>query len=116
VGERGENLSVGERQLIALARAQVADPGLLILDEATSAVDPETERALSTALVRLAEGRTTVSVAHRLSTAEASDLVLVFDRGRIVERGTHHELVTAGGRYAELYEGWLGNTRTRPAT
>jgi putative ABC transport system ATP-binding protein len=112
VGERGENLSVGERQLIALARAQVADPGLLILDEATSAVDPETERALSTALVRLAEGRTTVSVAHRLSTAEHADLVLVFDRGEIVERGTHAELVGSGGRYAELYAGWLGNTRT----
>jgi ABC-type multidrug transport system fused ATPase/permease subunit len=112
VGERGENLSVGERQLIALARAQVADPGLLILDEATSAVDPETERALSTALVRLAEGRTIVSVAHRLSTAEAADLVLVFDRGEIVERGAHGELVASGGRYAELYESWLGNTRT----
>jgi ATP-binding cassette subfamily B protein len=112
VGERGENLSVGERQLIALARAQVANPGLLILDEATSAVDPETERALSTALVRLAEGRTIVSVAHRLSTAEGADLVLVFDRGEIVERGSHAELVDAGGRYAELYASWLGNTRT----
>jgi putative ABC transport system ATP-binding protein len=112
VGERGENLSVGERQLIALARAQVADPGLLILDEATSSVDPETERALSTALVRLAEGRTIVSVAHRLSTAEAADMVLVFDRGEIVERGSHDELVAAGGRYAELYASWLGNTRT----
>jgi ATP-binding cassette, subfamily B, bacterial len=112
VGERGENLSVGERQLIALARAHVANPGLLILDEATSAVDPETERALSTALVRLAEGRTIVSVAHRLSTAEAADLVLVFDRGEVVERGTHHDLVASGGRYADLYASWLGNTRT----
>lgn len=112
VGERGENLSVGERQLIALARAQVADPGLLILDEATSSVDPETERALSTALVRLAEGRTIVSVAHRLSTAEAADLVLVFDDGEIVERGSHDELVRSGGRYAELYASWLGNTRS----
>lgn len=111
VGERGENLSVGERQLVALVRAQVADPGLLILDEATSSVDPETERALSTALVRLAEGRTIVSVAHRLSTAEAADLVLVFDQGEIVERGSHDELVAAGGRYAELYASWLGNTR-----
>jgi putative ABC transport system ATP-binding protein len=112
VGERGENLSVGERQLIALARAQVADPGLLILDEATSSVDPETERALSIALVRLAEGRTIVSVAHRLSTAEAADIVLVFDRGEIVERGRHDELVAAGGRYAALYASWLGNTRS----
>ena len=111
VGERGENLSVGERQLVALVRAQLADPGLLILDEATSNVDPETERALTSALARLAEGRTTVSVAHRLSTAEAADRVLVFDDGRVVEQGTHAELVAAGGRYADLYESWLGNTR-----
>jgi len=110
-GERGENLSVGERQLVALARAQLADPGLLILDEATSAVDPETERALSDALIRLAAGRTTISVAHRLSTAEAADLVVVFDAGRIVEIGHHDELVAAGGTYAGLYASWVGNTR-----
>jgi putative ABC transport system ATP-binding protein len=112
VGERGENLSVGERQLVALARAQLADPGLLVLDEATSAVDPETDQALTTALRRLAEGRTLVSVAHRLATAEAADLVLVFDRGRLVERGAHDELVAQGGVYAGLHRAWIGNTRS----
>src|SRR5438094_847501 len=83
-----------------------AGSGLLILDEATSAVDPETERALSHALDLLSEGRTTVMIAHRLSTAEKADMVLVFDRGRIVERGTHTDLVAAGGVYASLYESW----------
>ncbi len=111
VGERGGNLSVGERQLVALARAQLGDPGLLILDEATSSVDPETEQALTEALDRLAEGRTLVSIAHRLSTAERADLVVVVDAGCIVERGTHADLVAAGGVYGHLYESWLGNTR-----
>jgi putative ABC transport system ATP-binding protein len=112
VGQRGENLSVGERQFVALARAQLAGPGLLILDEATSAVDPESERALAEALQRVSEGRTTLTIAHRLSTAEGADNVLVFDRGRIVERGSHEALIAAGGVYAGLFESWLGNTRT----
>ena len=115
VGERGTNLSVGERQLVALARAQLGDPGLLILDEATSSVDPETEQALAEALDRVSEGRTVVSIAHRLSTAERADLVVVVDAGEIVERGTHDELVRAGGTYAGLYESWLGNTRVTTA-
>ena len=113
VGERGGNLSVGERQLVALARAQLAEPGLLVLDEATSAIDPETEQALAGALRHLAEGRTVVSIAHRLSTAEAADLVLVFDRGRLVEQGSHHDLVGAGGTYAGLHRSWIGATRDR---
>ena len=115
VGERGTNLSVGERQLVALARAQLGDPGLLILDEATSSVDPETEQVLAEALDRVSEGRTVVSIAHRLSTAERADLVVVVDAGQIVERGTHDELVDAGGTYARLYESWLGNTRVTAA-
>ncbi len=109
VGERGEALSVGERQLVALARAQIGDPGLLILDEATSAVDPATERRITEALRRASAGRTTVTVAHRLSTAEAADHVFVFDAGRLVEEGTHAELAEAGGVYAALYRSWLGN-------
>jgi ATP-binding cassette, subfamily B, bacterial len=109
VGERGESLSVGERQLVALARAHIAGPGLLILDEATSNVDPGTEREIARALARLEAGRTTVTIAHRLSTAEGADQVLVFDAGRIVERGDHRSLVDLGGTYARMYASWLGN-------
>ena len=111
VGERGESLSVGERQLVALARAQVADPGLLILDEATSAIDPETEQMLESTLERLAQGRTTVSIAHRISTAERADMILVFDKGEIVEKGEHSDLINSTGIYSKLYESWIGNTR-----
>lgn len=112
VGERGESLSVGERQLVALIRAALADPGLLILDEATSAVDPETDAALTSAIHVLAEGRTLVSVAHRLATAEAADLVMVFDAGVLVEMGPHRQLVRQGGSYARLHAAWVGNTMT----
>ncbi|MFM8998601.1 MAG: ABC transporter ATP-binding protein, partial [Actinomycetota bacterium] len=111
VGERGDSLSVGERQLVSLARAQIGNPGILILDEATSAVDPATERRISEALRRLSAGRTTVTIAHRLSTAETADTIFVLDAGRIVERGRHADLVAAGGRYATLYASWLGNVR-----
>jgi ATP-binding cassette, subfamily B, bacterial len=111
VGERGESLSVGERQLVSLARAQIGNPGLLILDEATSAVDPATERRTSEALRRVSAGRTSITIAHRLSTAEGADAIFVFDRGRFVERGTHAELVSAGGVYAGLFQSWLGNVR-----
>jgi ATP-binding cassette, subfamily B, bacterial len=106
VGERGNALSAGERQLVALARAYVANPDLLVLDEATSAVDPATEVRLQRALLGLTRGRTTVTIAHRLSTAEASDEVLVFDAGRLVERGRHEDLVDAGGVYARLHASW----------
>jgi putative ABC transport system ATP-binding protein len=114
-GERGEALSVGERQLVALARAQIASPGLLILDEATSAVDPGAEQRITEALRRLSAGRTVVTIAHRLSTAEHADDVFVFDAGRLVEEGTHAELVARGGVYAGLHRSWLGNTRANEA-
>jgi ATP-binding cassette, subfamily B, bacterial len=110
-GERGEALSVGERQLVALVRAQIGDPGLLILDEATSAVDPATEQRITEALRRVSRGRTTVTIAHRLSTAEQADRVFVFDAGRLVEEGTHAELVALGSVYAGLFQSWLGNTQ-----
>ncbi|WP_285728639.1 ABC transporter ATP-binding protein [Nocardiopsis sp. ATB16-24] len=106
VGQRGESLSAGERQLVALVRAYIADPDLLVLDEATSAVDPHTEMRIQRALDRLTRGRTSVTIAHRLSTAESADRVLVFDDGRIVQSGSHTELVDEPGVYADLYASW----------
>ena len=103
VGERGAALSVGQRQLVCFTRALLADPRLVILDEATSAIDAVTEARLQEALVRLLHGRTSFIVAHRLSTIRHAHLVLVLDQGRIIERGTHPELVRAGGTYAALY-------------
>ena len=110
VGQRGEHLSVGERQLVALARAHVANPTCLVLDEATSAVDPLTDTRLTRALESLAEGRTSVTIAHRLSTAARADHILVMADGRLVESGTHEELLRVGGVYAGLHASWLSVT------
>ncbi len=108
VGQRGESLSAGERQLVALLRAHLADPDLLVLDEATSAVDPALEMRIGRALERLMRGRTSVTIAHRLSTAENADEVVVVDRGRIVQRGPHRELVAQeDGVYAGLHASWV---------
>lgn len=111
VGPRGELLSAGERQLVSIARAYLRDPDLLILDEATSAVDPATEVRISRALEGLMQGRTAVVIAHRLSTAERADLVGVMEAGELVELGPHSELVNAGGIYADLYAAWVSQTR-----
>ena len=104
VKERGSNLSSGQRQLLAFARALLADPRLLILDEATSSIDPETERLIQQAMKTLLQGRTAFIIAHRLSTVRAADRIMVIEDGRIAEEGTHDELVKTGGLYAKLYE------------
>ncbi|WP_428940760.1 ABC transporter ATP-binding protein [Fontivita pretiosa] len=103
VGERGANMSLGQRQLICFTRAFLADPRIFMLDEATSAVDTATEMLVQRSLEKLLEGRTTFVVAHRLSTIMRADCILVIDQGRIIERGTHRQLLAAGGKYAHLY-------------
>ena len=110
VGERGYRFSGGEKQRIAIARTVLRNPPVLVLDEATSALDSETERAVQEALDRLAEGRTTIAIAHRLSTIRDADEIVVLDRGRIVERGTHDELLLGGGRYAQVVAGPTAQT------
>jgi putative ABC transport system ATP-binding protein len=100
--------------LVAVARAYVADPDLLVLDEATSAVDPATEQRLTRALDALTAGRTTLTIAHRLSTAERADEILVIDAGRVVQRGSHADLVEAEGPYARLHASWRRSSAAQP--
>src|SRR5262249_52587159 len=107
--EQGSTLSQGQRQLLSFARAVLADPRILILDEATSSIDTRTEERIQVALGRLLRGRTSIVIAHRLSTIRDADLILVIESGQIVERGKHSELLAAGGRYADLYQ--QGGTR-----
>jgi ATP-binding cassette subfamily B protein len=111
VAERGRNLSAGQRQLIALARAELVDPAILLLDEATAALDLATEGLVNQAADRLARRRTTLVVAHRLSTAARADRVVVLDHGKVVEDGTHEALLARGGRYAELWRTFIGEVR-----
>jgi ABC-type multidrug transport system fused ATPase/permease subunit len=113
VGQRGESLSAGERQLVALVRAHLADPDLLVLDEATSAVDPALEMRIARALERLTRGRTSVTIAHRMSTAENADEVVVVDKGRIVQRGPHAVLVAQDGVYGRLHASWVAQQAVR---
>jgi putative ABC transport system ATP-binding protein len=112
VGQRGGSLSAGERQLVALVRAAVVRPDVLILDEATSSVDASTEVRISRALRKLALGRTTVSIAHRLSTAARAERVVLLENGRIIEDGSHDQLIAKNGRYAHQYQTWVSSTQS----
>jgi ATP-binding cassette subfamily B protein len=109
IGEKGAGLSLGQRQVVCFVRAMLADPRILILDEATSSVDTVTESRLQHALMKLLRGRTSFVVAHRLSTIRHADLVLVLDHGRIVERGNHKQLLSLGGRYARMYQQFVSS-------
>jgi ABC-type multidrug transport system fused ATPase/permease subunit len=106
IGERGIQLSAGQRQLVAFARALIADPRVLVLDEATSNVDLHTEGRIEAGLRRLLAGRTAIVIAHRLSTIRQAGRIVVLDQGRVVEQGTHDELLAAGGAYERLYRDW----------
>lgn len=101
----GENLSQGQRQLLAIARAAVADPPVIVLDEATSSIDTRTEALIEKGMDKLMQGRTVFVIAHRLSTVRNSDAIMVLENGRIIERGSHDDLIRLGGRYCRLYTG-----------
>jgi len=103
VGEGGDKLSTGEKQLVSFARAVLANPPIFVLDEATSSIDTETELLIQNAISHMLEGRTSFIIAHRLSTISHADIILVVEDGKIVERGTHAELIAAGGHYNDLY-------------
>lgn len=104
VGEGGDRLSTGEKQLISFARAVIANPPIFVLDEATSSIDTETEKLIQNAITKVLSGRTSFIIAHRLSTIRSADLIIVVDKGKITEMGTHDELMRIGGRYRSLYE------------
>jgi ABC-type multidrug transport system fused ATPase/permease subunit len=104
IGEAGLKLSSGQRQRVAIARAVLKDPAILVLDEATSSLDSESERMIQRALRRTMKGRTSLVIAHRLSTIVHADLIVVMEQGRVVEQGTHWQLLSAGGAYRDLYE------------